>query len=299
MLATLKGIGNDVKGVTSVGEALERHGMDWTVEKRPTFFKKNDGTDAQMGTSFATVRSDNETMLGRVGGDYVPMSNVDALKHVDALIASGIATLDSVFELKGGKRVGASLSLKESISIAGEDLINMYIVVMTSHDGTKADVTAITPIRMFCTNQMALITREARQSWSVRHLSTMADNLKLVEDELKMITNYSAWLKRTGEELINKTLSEIELQGVLQDALSFVNEKDRKTKMINEITGVFSTSPLIGEQFRGTAWAGLNAATEYMDHHRNYRTATARYNAITYGVGARVRDNVTKALISL
>ena len=299
MLATLKGIAHDVKDVGSISEALERTGLNWSVEKRPTFFKKNDGSLAEMGTSFATVRSDNEAMLGRVGGDYVPMSNADALQHVDALLISGAASLDSVFQLRGGRRVGASLKLKDSINVKGQDLIDMYITVTTSHDGTRADKTEITPIRLFCTNQLALISRTAKQSWSVRHLSTMTDNLKIVEEELKVITDYATWFEETANDLIEKTLTKMQLESVIDEALSFVREAERKSKMKEEIVSVFGSSPLIGEQFKGTAWAGLNAATEYFDHHRVYRTSNARYNSITNGVGARVRNNVTELLLAV
>jgi len=299
MLPTLKGVAKVAEGITSISEALERNGLNWSVEKRPTFYMKDNGTPAPMTSSYATLRSDNEAYLGRVGGDYVPMSNANALAHVDALLISGAATLDTVFELKGGKRVGATLKLNEGINIKGEDLVDMYITVTTSHDGTRATRTDITPIRLFCTNQLALISRTAKQSWSVRHLSTMEENLKFVEEELQEITGYAEWFESTANALIEKTLTEMDLQQILGASLDFVKEKDKKAKMISEITDVFKYSNLIGEQFKGTAWAGLNAATEYFDHHRNYRTAAARYAAITSGVGARVRNNVSENLILL
>jgi phage/plasmid-like protein (TIGR03299 family) len=300
MLGTLNKIGNDAQGMTSINEALERFSLDWTVEKRPTFYELSDGSIRAMPQSFATIRSDNENMLGRVGGDYMPMSNGDALKHVDALLESGIAQLDSVFELRGGRRVGASLRLKNQITLAGEDLIDMYIVVTTSHDGTRADRTEITPIRLFCTNQLAVkIPQSAKQSWSVRHLGTMADNLKLVEEELKMITNYTEWLEKTGNDMINKTLREVELRGMLEEALKFSRDVKGKEKMTGEIAALFNASPLIGGQYLGTAWAGINAVTEYFDHHRKYRSAQARYEAITNGVGARVRNSMFEQLVSL
>ena len=298
MLPTLRGIAREVSGAATVGDALAMNGMDWGVEKRQSFFMLNNGTPSPMPSSFATVRSDNEAMLGRVGGDYVAMKNSDALQHVDALLASGIATLDSVFELKGGKQVGASLRLSEKIAIGGEDPVDLYIVVTTSHDGTRATRTQITPIRLWCTNQLALVSRTAKQSWAVRHLSTMAENLKLVEEELKLITDYSNWLKKSGEKLIQDTLTEIELKAVTLRALDFMPDDSRKEKIVEGVVSVFSASPLIGDEYKGTAWGGLNAVTEYFDHHRDYRSATARYNSITNGVGARMRNTVSELLLT-
>jgi phage/plasmid-like protein (TIGR03299 family) len=298
MLATLDKLGNDAKNINSVEDALRLYNMDWTVEVRPTYFTRNDGSKAEMPRCFATVRSDNETMLGRVGADYVPMSNAKSLSHVDSLIHSGAATLDSVFELKNGRQVGASLRLNDKISIAGEDPIEMYIVVTTSHDGTRADKTAIVPIRMWCTNQMALIGRSARQSWSVRHLSTMEANLKFVEEELKLVANYSTWFQKTCDDLVAQALNEVELSAMLLDALSEFRAEEKAKAMTEEIVDLFKYSQLIGDEYRNTAWGGLNAVTEYFDHHKTYRTPQARYNSITSGFGARMRNTVANRLIN-
>jgi phage/plasmid-like protein (TIGR03299 family) len=299
MLATLEKVGYDANKVSSVREALEMHNLNWSVEVRPTYFRTSKGEYAGMKNSFATVRTDTEQMLGRVGSDYVPCDNAAALSHVDGLIASGAATLDSVFELKGGRRVGASLRLNDKISIAGEDPIEMYIVVTTSHDGTRADKTEITPIRLWCTNQLALISRETKQSWSVRHLSTMTNQLKVVEEELKLISNYGSWLQKTGDELVAKSLRENELARLTMDALNGITDnQEKKTKITNDILDVFKFSDLIGDDFKNTAWGGLNAVTEYFDHHRNYRSAHARYNSITNGNGARMRNAMAERLLA-
>lgn len=297
MLATLTNVGSDATTYTKVGDALAAHGLDWDVETRPTSYQLDNGDFASTG-SFVTVRKDTEAVLGRVGGDYKPMNNVEALKHVDYLLDSGFATLDSVFALKGGRRVGASLRLNEQITVGDEDLIDMYIVVSTSHDGLRSDRTLITPIRMFCLNQLALVSSTARQSWAVRHLSTMEENLKVVGEELQIVTDYAAWLKRTGEKMISKTLSEIEMKNAIEQCLAFVLEESRKEKMTGEIFDVYKTSDLIGDQYRGTAWGTFNAVTEYFDHHRKYRTAEARYQSITDGVGARARNQMAQILLA-
>lgn len=298
MLATLEKLGHDAQKINSIEDALSQFNMNWDVEVRPTYYKNNDGSDSAMPRCYATVRTDTETMLGRVGADYKPMNNVKALSHVDSLIISGAATLDSVFELKDGAQVGASLRLNDTVSIGGEDPIEMYVVVTTSHDGSRADKTSIVPLRLWCTNQLALVSREAKQSWSVRHLSTMEANLKLVEEELKLIANYTKWLQSTGDELVQKALDEIALSEVVLDSLKLYTKEDKAKKIAGDIVDIFKYSDLIGDDFRGTAWGGLNAVTEYFDHHRSYRTPQARYNSITNGFGARMRNTVASRLIN-
>ena len=299
MLETLKGIGHETGKITTVKEALAENGMDWEVEVRPTYFKLTDGTMSKMPSSFATVRCDTETMLGRVGGNYRPLSNEKSLRHVDALVASGAATLDSVFELRGGRQIGASLRLNERISIGGEDPMDLYIVVTTSHDSARANRTEITPVRLWCTNQLALISRTARQSWSVRHLSTMEANLKLVEEELSLVASYTEWLKGVGDSLIKLKIEPQKFKPLLVEALWFIGNEKRKNQVVEDILDVFEYSDLIGDDYRRTGWGALNAATEYFDHHRRYRNPHTRYNSITRGTGARVRNVVAQELLAI
>jgi phage/plasmid-like protein (TIGR03299 family) len=300
MLATLDKLGNDATKITTIKEALETFGLNWGVETRPSFYRKTNGDAAQMRNSFALVRDDTEAMLGRVGSGYVPCSNANALKHVDSLIATGAAKLDSVFELKGGARVGASLLLTDKISVANEDPIEMYVVVTTSHDGSNALKTTVVPIRMWCTNQMALIHtgKDVKQSWSVRHLSTMSAKLDIIGEELKNIANYSKWLQKTGDDLVQKALDEMALGEILLSELEFLHNDEKAKKITGEIVDVFKYSDLIGDDFKNTAWGGLNAVTEYFDHHKSYRNPQARYNAITNGFGARMRNSVAERLIN-
>lgn len=300
MLATLQSVGKDVSECTSIEEALVKWGLDWEVELRPMFFesKLQEGELLAAGTTRAIVRTDTETMLGRVGGDYHPMSNVPALKHVDHLIASGQATLDAIFSVQGGRRVGASLKLNEKIFIANDDPMDLYITVTTAHDGGHSTTTDVTPIRLWCTNQLAISHRTAKRSWPVRHLSSMPEQLKETEEELKRVLKYAEWLKETGDKLAEKEISRDQLVRILQRTVKFVASERARDAFVTDVTGLIDHSPLIGHEYRHSAWGALNAVTEWIDHRRNYRNDESRFLTITHGFGNRVRNIAAQELIS-
>ena len=299
MLATLIGLGHEAEGFNNISDALTEHNLNWGVELRPTFYRKADGQLGQIKDGFAVVRTDTDAVLGRVGSDYTPLENSKALAHADRLIEIGAASLDAVFELKGGRKVGASLRLNEDLTVAGEDPHALYITMITSHDGSTATMTNVTPIRLWCTNQLSLSFRNARHAWSVRHLSKIEDQLALVRSELEYVTTYKEEFEKTGETLVLTKMSEREMRMIAEAALSFVASEDSKKKSVDSIIETWNTSALIGDDYRNTAWGALNAVTEWVDHKRNYRSAEAKYTVITSGFGARVRNNALSALLEV
>ena len=296
MLATLNGVGHDAKQYTSVKDALEQTGLNWNVELRPTFYRTADGNIREINKGFVVVRDDSDEVLGRVGSDYTPLRNSLALASADRLIETGAATLDSVFELKGGKRVGASLALNDTISIAGEDPMQFYITMITSHDGSQATMATVTPIRLWCTNQLSVSIKQARHAWSVRHLSSIKEQLLEVKSELEFVATYEKEFEKIGTALAMKQMSEVELRMISDAALSFVQHDDNRKKAVDGIIETWNTSSLIGDDYKNTAWGGFNAVTEWVDHRRNYRSAEARYHVITNGYGARVRNGAFSLL---
>ena len=298
MLTTLVGVANDASEFKTVGEALAAHDLDWTVSLRDTYYRTRSGDLAQNEGAFVVVNDSTDTVLGRVGSDYTTLNNAVALSHADALVEAGAATLDSVFSLKGGKRVGASLKLNEPMSIAGEDPIRLYITMLTSHDGSMATKAIITPVRLWCTNQLALSFKRARNEWSVRHLSKVNERMEQVREELEYVTEYRRQFENVGLQLVQTGITEQAVVNAAKESLSFMNEENLK-KAVDEIFATWQTSELIGDDYKDTAWGAFNAITEWLDHHRTYRTPEARYNVITDGMGPKIRNNAAEYLLAL
>jgi len=90
------GLGQIVAGYPTSAEALKFAGLDYTVEKRKlfTFDNSNDILNdvtcikipkIPVPNYFATIRTDNENVLGVVGKDYEVAQNTDAFNFLISL----------------------------------------------------------------------------------------------------------------------------------------------------------------------------------------------------------------------
>lgn len=295
MLATLQGLGSDVSNCASVTEGLAAAGLDWEVEVRPLYYKTRDGGTRPGLGAYGVIRTDTEQMLGRVGGDYVPISNVTALAGADHLLESGRATLDAVWSLRGGQHVGVSMRLNERVAIDGDDPVEMYVTVTTAHNGSGQRRVELSPIRIWCTNQLALSHASCLRSWSTKHIAAAAQFNPEVDNA--RIDAYLAWFSTVGAQLARTRFSQEDLELTLKRALTFVNEETARRKLAAEIIERWATSDLIGDDYRATAWGALNAVAEWIDHRRVYRNSETRFRSITSGFGAKLRTRVLRELL--
>jgi hypothetical protein len=90
------GLGQIVEEYPTSKEAIRFAGLDYEVEKRRLFTFDNQNSFGNADTIqptvpvpnyFATVRTDNDTVLGVVGKDYQVVQNRDAFAFFDAIVA--------------------------------------------------------------------------------------------------------------------------------------------------------------------------------------------------------------------
>ena len=110
------GLGTMVEQYPSSREALQFAGLDYTVEKRAifTYDNENQNADEKNGIKipeilvpdyFATIRTDNETVLGVVGKDYEVVQNVDAFSFFDSIVDGEGIMYETAGALGKGERI--------------------------------------------------------------------------------------------------------------------------------------------------------------------------------------------------
>jgi phage/plasmid-like protein (TIGR03299 family) len=139
----------------TVGEAIEASGLGWSVAKRRLAIDCGaDLPDVLRYRGFtghyATVRQDNDEVLGVVGERYRIVQNHEAFAFVDQLLGSSIH-FETAGSLHGGRRVWVLATLPDHVEVGGDD-VRPYVLLMNSHDGSTAVIAATTPIRVVCQN---------------------------------------------------------------------------------------------------------------------------------------------------
>ena len=130
-------------------EAIEIAGLDYTVVKRP--LESSTGTKKD---SFVTVRTDTGDVLGTVGQIYEPVQNRDAFGFFDTLVSEHKAVYETAGVNGLGERIWILAKLPGYIMVHGNDIVNKYLLLINSHDGSLPVRVKVMPIRVVCNNTL-------------------------------------------------------------------------------------------------------------------------------------------------
>lgn len=310
------GLGQGVDGAMHVDEALKLSHADYNVMMQPVMVLTPEiqdrilyrgGIDEDTLLSLiipdtkATVRTDINQSLGVVSDSYGIVQNADAFKFVDMLVSGKFADRDNtpVIETAGvlgrGERVFVTAKFPKQIVLdaSRDDLVDMYAVFTTSHDGTGCVRCVITPIRVVCNNTLNLALSNNIGRISFRHSRYVMNKLDLLNEEnakftydtLNLYEVYSKGLKEQFDHLRNIKVSEKDLDNILADVLlspeaaKIFHEtqnidsegiKGRGRNLFNKVKLTLENG--IGQdiQDRGTALWAINGLTSYYQNVANY-----------------------------
>lgn len=277
-------------------EALKVAGLDWHVDKMPFFIQTNEGY-IEVPDHFATVRDIDHKVLGSVRRDYVPFQNKDGFEFGDFIVDSGEGHWQSAGSLRGGKWVWMMLELKRQILIAGEDPVGLFLLVFTSHDGSKKITAAVTPQVVVCENTLNLALGTARQLWGIRHDVSAKAKIQDARDSLKLTFKYADEFERIGNELATAKFSEKDFTSFVEKLLAPSHQSDdRKQEMSAHLLTLFKESPNVTDSVRKTKWGALNVVGEYVDWTRKPRTPEAQLLGSWIGNGKSLRNRALELL---
>lgn len=298
------GLGTVIDGLATAKEALDLANLNWTISLQPTQFTYPDPEeDGKFLTSpipgrFAAVRSSDNKPLGVVGADYKIFNNEDAFSFFDTVVDSDEAKYTSAGALQGGAKVFMTAKIGDTFTVAGEDEHDMYLLITTSHDGTKAFTAATTMIRAVCQNTVTLALNSAKSKWSLRHKSTLEGKAQEAREALQLSWRYSASFEAAVEELLAIEVTNDQFKAMVSDILP--DQKRQKDKNVASLMNIFETEPtVIDAAGAGTAWGALNAMTFWTDHVRESRSPNARYRSLTEGDAASFRNQVRLRSLAL
>jgi phage/plasmid-like protein (TIGR03299 family) len=297
-------------------EALVFAGLDYTVEKRALFTYDNENHAANGDTTikipelkvpdfFATVRTDNETVLGVVGKDYEVVQNVDAFSFFDSIIGGSDGILyETAGALNKGERIFITAKLPGYIRVGKEDLTEKYLFLTTSHDGYGSITAAFTPIRIVCNNTLNAALRNHSNSIKIRHTAnakerlSQAHKLMGISDRLstEMETIFNHWTKvRITDKQVRKLIEAALIPNKeTLDRMQAGKLDEVSTYYQNMCNTAFeyamSNPTQLQETTEGTLYGAYNGVTGYFQNVRKYKDDTAKLKSQLYGGLAQQRS---------
>ena len=199
--------------------------------------------------------------------------------------------------------------------VGGVDEGKTKVTLLTSHNGTLALKMVLIMERMFCQNQLPMLTRASDVGFVIKHTASAKDKISIARKQIHAI---GALAHRAVESFrllnvtpINQSDNEkffAELFGLKKEIrITMVNGVEvpsrepeysgKALKMLEALEDAYR-SPLQSD-LSHNAWRLLNAITYYVDHHPHIRESRREKGYAMIGAGAHKKRQAYDKLMTL
>lgn len=282
----------------TAAQAAKLGEIDFTVSQWPVYFSiKEDGKPPKfhkVDERKAIVRDDTGDWLSVVSKGYPVLQYGEAFDFMDGISPHFVAA--------GSLRKGRQAFMVVKVDIPtdlhgvldGTDPHDLYGVLRTSHDCSRAVEVMVMPLRDKCMNQLTLASfrKDVKHRWVVTHTGDVKAKLLAAEDSVKRLDAYAKSFVDNAERLAHVKISDETARDVLKRVLP---DRPRRDEVIEKIfTGWHTHTETVG--WEGTGWGLVNAVSEYFEWTRAGGSPESRFLAALQGQTHRA-INKTASLV--
>ena len=299
-------LGTRLEEPATAREAIEAAGLGYEVELKD--LATTDGTPVRMRK--AVRRCDTGDVLGVVGTSYVPVQNRQAFGFLDAIVADGGLRYHTAGALGLGERIWMLAKLPNHIRVrASDDVVEKYLLLSNTHDGSTALRVYFTPIRCVCQNTLNLAERRSiGQGIAITHKGDLHTKIGEAQRVLGLAARFYDDAAGRIDLLAGHSPAVAQLESYFKAVYPDPEDADptRARNIRETFARIFETG--IGLDMpgvKGTTWAAYNAVTEWVDHHRPTRARTPeartsrRLESSWFGSGAALKSRAWNLAIDL
>ena len=302
-------LGNQLPAKQPIEVWAEKAGMDWTICETPVRYLTEQAGSLGAIMSFddqkVLYRSDTRTALSVVSNRYQVVQPQAVLEFYRDLTEVSGFELETAGVLKEGRKFWALARTGKAMALKGNDVVNGYLLLATSCDGSLATTATPTTIRVVCNNTLTIALNGATSAIKVPH-STSFD-AQAVKKQLGIaVSQWDSFMYRM------KTLSERKVKNheAMNYFLKVLCQTDSQTDQAAVLTNeraLKKVQSLYEGQGRGselasasgTAWGLLNAVTEFVDHEKRARSQEFRLDSAWFGQGANLKQRALHHALQL
>ena len=287
-------LGRLVDNPLTAVEAAAQGGINFTVTPLPAGYRAGDGTWRTIGNRHVVVRDDTGDPLGVVASGYQVLQYGEAFDFMDAVSPHYVAA----GSLKGGRQAFMVVRAPETLKVLKDrDVHELFLVLRTSHDCTRAVEVSAMPLRHRCMNQLTLRSFAAGvpYRWTVRHTSTLRAKLTEASESLARLGAYARRFEENVQRLAAVKLTEAGARTLLEDVLP---DRPRRAEKIEQIAATWHTSDAVGREFDYTGWGLLNAVSEHMEWQRVGGSPESRFIGALQGQTHTALNRLAGRLLS-
>ena len=291
------GLGTRVPDDLTPVQMLEAAGLDWEVEKVPTYANVG-GEAVEVGRS-ALVRTSDNKILDVVSDDWNPVQNSTAFEFFNDFIAEGDMEMHTAGSLADGQIVWALAKVKDGFTLFKNDRVESYLHFTNFHKyGFSTDV-RFTPIRVVCNNTLTLsLNTKVERFVKIDHRREFnGDNVQLM---LGVAAEKLAQYKEMAQFLGSKRATNETAMDYFRRVFQPTTASDKEAKnvrAVNQAMTVVNSQP--GSEYaRGTFWPLFNAVT-FMTDHTLGRSQATRLESAWYGNNRKLKTRALETAIEM
>lgn len=303
------GLGHIADKYETSAEVLEKAGLNFIVEKRPLFTydsenmfnsrKENNDSDIiipeiEVPNYYATVRTDNDKVLGVVGSEYLPIQNRESFAFFDAIAGKDGVFYETAGALGNGERIFITAKLPSYIKVGDNDLIEQYLFFTTTHNGKGSIIAALTPVRIVCNNTLNIALGNCSNKVVIRHTEGAKERIKEAHKVMGMVNTLSPLLEQCFNHWTSVKITDPEVKKLVQiamapnkevlDNIKAGKEDENSTAFKNIVDDVFGYAMMSETQqlqtTKGTLFGAFNAVTGYFQNVRKYKDNDAKIKSL-------------------
>lgn len=305
-------LGITVENAVNSREAIELAGLNWQVQQWPVYATQEQHA-VQAHRHVANVRTDTNAVLGIVGKDYKVFQNREAFDFMDALVGDKLAMYETAGALKDGRLVWMLARIPKQYRAGSEDLIQPYVLLVNSHDGSTSLKMIPTTVRVVCANTLNLTLqshRDKRTGIAIRHHQNLDERVREARERLGVVAARFDKFDEELHQMIQRELRPREVDTYFRDLMPPKPEETQRQKhqrhdTMRQFQANFENDTNTLPGMRHTAWAAYNAVSEWADHQRNFRgrdetvRAENRLNSVWFGASHDLKQKAYRNALAL
>lgn len=291
------GLGKVVSKKMTAADCIVLAGLDYMVKKTPALAKVGSVTK-QVADKYVTYRSDSKEVFGIVGSRYHIVQNKDAFGFFDAIVGNKEAIYETAGALGTGERIFITAKLPKHIKV-GKDVIEQYLYLTSTHDGTGSIQAAFTPVRIVCNNTLQLALSDSKRVVRIRHTRNAQTALEEAHKLMGIVAVNSDTMQEALARMVKFRVTDAKLRKFIEMAMHPQREQIAAGDFKEEFSSRFENT--VEEIFeychahptqqtletKGTLYGAYNGITGYFQNVKDYKTADDKLDSITIGTAAR------------
>lgn len=305
------GLGQTLQPGASIDVWAKEAGLAHTVHNAVVEYRDTHGGEHLFADRSVLYRSDTLKPLGVVGKNYNVVQPANVLEFFAKLSENNNFQLETAGSLSGGKRIWALAKVSDGAPVIGQDVVKPYVLLATSYDGTLSTTARFTTVRVVCSNTLGYAAAEEGKTIKVPH----NQKFSIEDTRLDLGIAFSGFDKfliearLLAKRQVNEKFAVEFLKKLLPAAVSVKTTNGIKTvtpvpieetKAFQSILDLFKGEALGSDlpEASGSAWALLNATTQYFDHV-NGRSANTRLASAWFGQGNAIKEKARDQLLEI